>query len=378
MKILYWTPLFWPDIGGIERLSMDVLPALRGRGHEITVITSHSDRALADVGVYDGIPVYRFPFLTSLWTHDGRRIVRIQHQVSELKRLHKPDLVHIHFAAPISYFHLATANAHPSVTLVTVHGVLPGYRAGSDTLLGQTLRRADWVTAVSGPVLASLRELVPEIESRSTVIRNGVAALEITPGAPRFDIPRILCVARLEQEKGVDLALQAFALLVDRFPQARLLIAGDGSNRRDLEYLAARLRVTDAMEFLGWVPPHDVPRLMESAAIVVIPSRHEGSGLVALEAALMARPVIATRVGGLLESVVHRQTGLLVAPHDPAAFADALAYLLDHPAVAIQMGEAGRFRVLTTFSLTACVDAYDRLYRRWSRTPESAKEAFTA
>ena len=86
--------------------------------------------------------------------------------------------------------------------------------------------------------------------------------------------------------------------------------------------------------------------------------------MVALEAAQMARPIVATPVGGLPESVVHQQTGLLVEPEDSVALAEAIAFLLSHPDIARQMGQAGRSRALDIFSLENFVDSYDRLYRR--------------
>jgi glycogen(starch) synthase len=103
---------------------------------------------------------------------------------------------------------------------------------------------------------------------------------------------------------------------------------------------------------------------MKSATIVVMPSRwEEAFGLVALEAALMGRPVVATRVGGLPEVVVDRETGLIVQKDDSEALADAIASLLDQPQQAMAMGNAGRLRAQQIFSLQRYVDAYDALYR---------------
>jgi glycogen(starch) synthase len=96
-----------------------------------------------------------------------------------------------------------------------------------------------------------------------------------------------------------------------------------------------------------------------------MPSRwEEAFGLVALEAALMARPVVATRVGGLPEVVLDGETGLLVQKDDSGALARAVGFLLDHPEQAMSMGNAGRLRAKEVFSLARYVDAYDTLYRR--------------
>jgi glycosyltransferase involved in cell wall biosynthesis len=84
----------------------------------------------------------------------------------------------------------------------------------------------------------------------------------------------------------------------------------------------------------------------------------------ALEAAMLARPVVATPAGGLEEAIIHGQTGLIVEKENSLALAEAVAFLLDHPDVAVRMGQAARSRVLQTFSLDRCVDSYDTLYRR--------------
>jgi len=94
-----------------------------------------------------------------------------------------------------------------------------------------------------------------------------------------------------------------------------------------------------------------------------MPSRHEPFGLVALDAALMARPIVASRVGGLSEVVVHRQTGLLFDNEDSRGLADAIISLLNHPEVARRMGQAARRRALNVFSWERCVNGYADLYR---------------
>jgi glycogen(starch) synthase len=171
-------------------------------------------------------------------------------------------------------------------------------------------------------------------------------------------------VGRLAHQKGFDLALVAFGSIAERFPDVALVIAGDGPLRNELEALADTLRIKHRIEFLGWISPEEVPALMNSATLVVMPSREDPFPLVAIEAALMARPLVAARVGGLREAVVHGETGLLVPPEDPSALADAFARVLDHPKFARQLGEAARTWALTTYSWERFVDAYDDLYQR--------------
>jgi glycogen(starch) synthase len=252
--------------------------------------------------------------------------------------------------------------------LLTLHmGISPGDDTELDTFLGQNLRAADWVTAVSSLALSQVRQRVPEIIPRSSVIYNASESAPLPPSPLPTDTPRLLCLGRLTPQKGFDRALTAVASLIDHFPRLHLVIAGDGPARPELEQRVAELKLKGVVEFIGWVEPAQVPALINTATLVVMPSRFEGLPLVALEAALMARPIVGTRVDGLLDVVVHRQTGVLVEPEDPKALAEAIADVLEHPATAVRMGRAARSRARDVFSWERHVNAYDALYRKLAR-----------
>jgi glycogen(starch) synthase len=179
------------------------------------------------------------------------------------------------------------------------------------------------------------------------------------------DLPKLLCLGRLVPNKGFDLALTAFASIRDRYPHARVIIAGEGTERPSLERQATRLGLSQVVDFLGSISPGDVWALLNRATIVVVPSRGwEALPLVALEGAFMARPVVASRDGGLPEVVVHKKTGWLVEKDDSTGLAQAFSFFLEHPEAVIQMGQAARQRAHDVFSIARCVDAYDILYRK--------------
>jgi glycogen(starch) synthase len=368
-RILYWTPFFLPDIGGIETLSSKLLPALRKEGYDITVLTSHGKYDVPDKTEFNGIPVFRFHTRSAIGKGDLAHILEIRSQVARLKRSFNPDLVHIHMSDPSVYFHLSTADAFPAYTILSIHhstGCV-GFRGGKDTLLGKALQMADWVTAVSRPILSELLDIVPNKKNCSSVIYNGVEPSDIIPAPLSFDPPRILCFGRLIRSKGVDLVIAAFASLLTRYPRAQLIIVGEGLQRTELEKQVARLGLANSVTFAGSVRPEEVPAIISRSTIVVMPSRTEGFPMTALEAGQMARPVVATPVGGLPEAIVHKETGLIVECENSSAIGDALAFLLDHPETARRMGEAARSRVIKKFSLKICADSYGELYRRLTR-----------
>lgn len=362
MRVLFWSGNFWPVIGGAEVLAAKLLPALQNRGHEFVVVTSQRPPDCPREGTYEGIPVYRFPFREQ--SGDLNRLTEMRNCVGRLKRKFAPDLVHISGVERDHFYHLITEGACPAPLLITLHNVLSGQTLGPDSWRRRLVCAANWVSCVSTSVLAETHHIVPEIVPYSSVIYNGLDTPVDDPQSLPIDTPRLLCLGRLKTRKGFDVALTAFASIIDRFPHVRLVVAGDGPERSTLEQQAVRLGLQDVVDFVGWVAPEDVPALVNTATVMVMPSRHEPFGLVALDAALMARPIVASRVGGLAEVVLHQQTGLQVEPEDADGVAEAIAFLLEHPEIAVQMGRAARKRAQEVFSWDRCVNAYDTLYRK--------------
>ena len=373
MRVLYWAELFWPYLGGIEISSLHLVAALQGRGHEVTVITASGPRPLPAEEYHDGVRICRLPFNNWLRRRDLAGVRAGVEQVTQIKRATQPQVVHINMSRPSLFFHERTLGICRAPTLLTLHAP-PAPQVGDGTLFGRTLDAASWVTAVSSATLLAWCRAAPSIATHASLILNSLPMPDL-PAAPLpFGPPRLVCLGRLVGEKGFELAIAAFARLCARYPGLRLVIAGDGAARTDLERQAAALGVAGQVDFLGWLPSEQVPELLNTATIAVVPSRcEEGFGLVALEAAQMARPVIAAHVGGLAEVVVDGETGLLVPKEDPAALAVQIEYLLTHPEIAQAMGQAGRRRVLARFDFDRCVDAYDQLYQKLAEGTGHAK-----
>jgi len=363
MRVLFGIEAFWPHIGGAEVLAARLLPALRKRGFELAVVTSRSAVRLPDEDDFDGIPVYRFPFHEPLAERDLVRVAGVSEDLRRLRRAFKPDLVHLHNIGPDVFYHLRTAADHPAPMLITMHSAPAAQVRGDNNLTAKALRAATWIAAVSRGTLSEILRLVPSIVPRSSVVLNGLDMPEEKPTGLLFDKPALVCLGRLTEQKGFDLALSALPRVLDAFPEVRLIIAGDGIARLKLEQQVSVLKLEQQVEFLGRVEPERVPALLNQATIVVMPSRFEGLGLVAIQAAQMARPVVGTRVGGLREVVLHKKTGLLIDKEDSSALARGIIDLLNNPGLAKRMGESARERAARLFSLGRCADGYDTLYR---------------
>jgi glycogen(starch) synthase len=226
------------------------------------------------------------------------------------------------------------------------------------------------VTCCSEELLETVCKRIPELCTRSCVIYNGLPAPSVTPREANSKI-EVLCVGRFVPEKGFDLALDAFGKLCARYPDARLVLAGDGPEREALEHRAEGIGIRDRVEFLGWAPPDSIPERMNRASLVLMPSRREGLPLVAIEASLAGLPIVATKVGGLPEVIDAGRTGLLVPPEDSSALTTAMVSILENPKKARAMAEAARGRALERFDLEAQVDSYDGLYRRLTASARS-------
>lgn len=366
MRVLLWGELFWPYIGGAELFAARLMVALRERGHEFSVVTSHDYLELPDEAHYQGIPVYRFPFRSALKPDGAGTLIPLRRRVADLCRdLLKPGLILLNGVSPSAFFCRRAAQACGAPLVVRLNQELLPIQSGpsAGTLLDNVLRQAVWTVGVSASTLEQAKQLVPAICGRSSVIPNGIDAEPQPPSAPRLDPPRILCVGRLAPQKGFDLAVGALPAILQRWPQARLTIAGDGPERSALAAQAVALGVDAAIDMLGWVVPDAVPELVSRSSLVLLPSRFEGLPSVALQAAAHGRPIVASHVGGVPEIVEHGTTGLLVEP-DSGAFSRAVASILEQPALASRMGLAAWRRAQSRFSWQHCLDAYDVLFRR--------------
>lgn len=364
MKVLFWTELFFPHIGGVEIFSAQLIKDLFKAKHKVKVITSHSGASLPDVSEKNGIKIHRFHFQKALAHRDIKKIKQISAKVIRLKKQFRPDLVHINTIQPSLFFFYHTRTFYPSPSLITLHQP-PVSSSGNGSLLQSTLSTADWITAVSDNLLSRVKLYVPEIGFKSSVIYNGLESPDIEPSPLSFQPPTLLCVGRLIKDKGFDLVLTALRKVIRYFPDSRLIISGDGTQRKKLEEKALNLGLLDFVRFTGWIPPDEVPEIMNRASMVVVPSRwEEPFCLVALQAAQMERPVVAARTGGIPEIVQDKKTGLLFGKENVKDLTEKILFLIQNPNRAVDMGKTAKKRAETDFSIRRISRQYDSLYNR--------------
>ncbi len=213
-------------------------------------------------------------------------------------------------------------------------------------------------------VAASLREFVTHqmrLPTKVSVIHNGIPDYVSPSSPPPADgARRLISVGRLASVKAYDVLLRAFAQVSHSRPRLRLTLVGDGPERAGLERLAERLCVSTSVDFVGF--RDDVPDLLAKHDMFVLSSQHEGISIAILEAMRAGLPVVATRVGGVPDTVIDGVTGVLVPPDDAPSLAQAIDRLLECPCSLRAIGAAGRAVQQHGFSIVRMRDRYLELY----------------
>jgi glycosyltransferase involved in cell wall biosynthesis len=205
-----------------------------------------------------------------------------------------------------------------------------------------------------------------------SIVPCGVDVEHFTPEGPSSDDRelrhRIVALGRLVPRKGFGTIVEALTHL----PDTELVLAGGVSGpdpeRDRLQELAERVGVADRLRWVPQVPRSAVPALLRSADVVVTVPWYEPFGIVPLEAMACGRPVVASAVGGMLDTVRPGVTGLHVPPRRPDALAEAVQQLLDDPARRADYGRAGAARVRSRYTWSRVAEATELAYRKTLRT----------
>ena len=355
---------FGLDIGGLEKLLVQYA-AGTSPGYDVSVVCLGDDgpigRQLRSMGldvVTLGRPKGLRPTLWwQLWQH-FRRV--------------RPAVVHTHDIRPMIYAAPAAAAAGVPVRVHTQHGRSIGGGSRQLRLVRLASRSVTDMVGVSADVVEMTRAAMWQ-PRRFHTIRNGIdpspygrtSTKQISTGQTSTGQlshhRRIVCVARLSPEKGVDVLIDAMGRLVRDHDHVHCRIAGDGVCRSDLEDQIRRLHLSDQVTLLGAID--DVAAELSGADVYVLPSRSEGVSLTLLEAMFSRVPIVATAVGGTPEVIHDGSTGRLVPPDDPDALATAIAETLAaDPYTLRQQTDHAADQAHHRFSAKSMMRRYEQIY----------------
>lgn len=391
----YWYPQHASDTQATY--VHDINRHLVRRGHSVTVVTP-GDPSLSREDTFDGVRIVRFPLNLPADLTYGRvaqsrvswlgRFARVAVMANYLEAQHRAimaearegqaDVIHAHWAIPTGPAAVVAARKLGIPSVITMHGgdVYVNPEQGYDfptrwyvrPALRWTLRHAGALTAITEDCRQhALRAGAPD--NRIRLVFNGTDLRRFSPGdnggasAPQFGPHMIFACRQLFPRKGIRFLLEAAAQLKPRFPDLKVVLAGDGFERPQLARLASDLGIGPDVTFLGWVPNVDLPPYYRAAAVSVIPSLEEGFGIPAAEAMGCEVAVVASDAGGLPEVVEHGVTGLVVPRGDSGALAGAIGSLLENPDRRRAMGQAGRARALRLFDWDRSAEQFEQLYR---------------
>ncbi|MCI5221811.1 MAG: glycosyltransferase family 4 protein [Candidatus Electrothrix sp. AR4] len=374
---------------------------LQELGWHVDILAPHAPNA-AEQEILNGVHIERFRYLwpksSQTVCYQGGALINLRKNPlnkvklpalvgAELAAVTKRvlardyDIIHSHWLLPQGFTGMLAQKLKPIPHVVTVHGGdVFGLRGQILSIAKRAvLNTASAVTVNSSVTENEVMQLTPNLD---TVHRIPMGVSTQLPNSGYKQLtesirqryckgkgPLVLFVGRLVEEKGVEDFLRAIVIVRKQFPEVRALIAGAGQDRTYFERLSISLKLDDCVKFSGWVTPEEIPAYYLAADIFVGPSRRaengwvEAQGLTFLEAMTSGIPVIATRLGGVVDSVLHEETGLLVDERSPQQIADALHRLLSDKNLRQQISRNGRKMVDSQFSRQASAETFSSLFK---------------
>lgn len=360
MNVLVHCMYFVPEVGGLESHVFHLGRAMVEMGHAVVVITSRSLPSLPRREVVEGIEVYRswfparnVPGWAAYTLFTIPLTCRLARRAQILHAQDFPSVLPLAFAQRVRDVPLVA-------TLHTSHFLVRAKKARWKPILRALVRAPDHLFAASREIALVAEKLAPGV--RAEPLANGVETAlfrPVPPAMPASGRQRLVVPRRLFPKNGVEFLLHALPRIVQEV-DVEVVVVGDGPERQKLERMAVELGIGERVSFLGKRPHADMPALLCSGDLVVIPSLMEATSVAALEAMACGVPVAASRVGGLPE-IVDEGVGGLFKPGNSEDLAEVVIRLLRGGDLPLR-GRRGRERVEARWSNRRLVERHLQVY----------------
>lgn len=372
MKILQVSAYFYPHIGGSERYCYGLSRELADRGHEVHVFTSKLLKNTKFYEKYDGFKVHRIPSAGVIWKCNPATFM-----IHKLKRS-DADIVHSHSYIFLTSFQVSLVRSFLNKTphLLHLHGGIEVTSPPSDistrlkllikkliydrTIGNWTVKGTDAIASVSRRDMELAEKIWGVNGDNLFWVPNALDPNEFNNNN-YADSLNVVFIGRLEGWKGLPVLLKVAEIVSRNRDDVKFIIIGDGSMRNYVEREASRLGNIDV---LGFVQRETIKSVLSNASVFVLPSYcMEGLPTVCLEAMASEVPIVASRVGGVPEVVIDKETGYLFPPRDTKLCADRLLRLLANERLRRRMGRNGRRLVEKFYSWDKVVEKTEKIYK---------------
>ena len=359
-KVLFVLSIYKPNMGGVETSVESYCREYNKRGIETVVLTKKFPEDLPPYDVYDNTPVFR---ISKPDTDDEYR--NFLKQIMANKEL-QADIVHVvGVRRPLPLFALVLARKLHIPCLMTFVGgdvaegpIWEEHKIDSMNSIAQ----ADGYSAYSESIVDDARR-VANVLGPVSVIKTGLDLNKIQNIEPyNSQFPYIISARRLVYDKGVDILINAFDSVSKKYPDLKLLIAGEGEEEENLKKLTCKLGLQDKIVFIGTIPLEQLYAYMKGAIAHICPSRSEGGGNVNIEASACGCIPIGSNIGGISEYIKDNETGLLFESENSDDLAQKIIKVLHNDGTNDKLIKNG-LAFARDFSIEAQADKYINIYQ---------------
>ena len=378
-----WESMHSINIGGVGNHVTELGASLERSGNEVHVFTRMGE-GQSKYQCIDGVHYHRCPFqLNSNFVEEINSMCRafVDHFFEIENYSGHFDIIHAHdWLASNSA--LWIKEGRQKKTILTIHSTEYGrcgnhFHGGQSAMVRENERNAtnkvDKVIAVSNALKKEVMWMYNTPDEKIDVVYNGVnvhnfdrqvdgGQVKESLGIGIFD-PMVLFAGRIVHQKGPDLLIEAVKVVLESYPNAKFIFAGDGDMRSGLERRSQDLGISHALRFLGFCQGEHLKNLYKACDVVCVPSRNEPFGIVILEAWSASKPVVVSRNGGPGEFVWHDVTGLQISDY-PSSIAWGIKTVFDNFDHAKWMGENGRIAAETAFSWDSIAEQVSNVYQK--------------